>query len=120
MVHLLIPSDRRSKWTSRSWLLARGRQKEVTQMKNVEDIYPLSPMQQGMLAHALYAPRSEGHIEQFQCTLQGSPLTETFRAAWDYVIVRHQALRTSFLWEELDTPLQVVQRTVTLPWQVLD
>src|SRR5579883_990709 len=77
-------------------------------------------MQQGMLVHALYAPRSEVHIEQFQCVLQGSLQVEMFRAAWDAVMARHQALRTSFLWEELDTPLQVVRRDVTMPWQVLD
>ncbi|HET8911948.1 MAG TPA: amino acid adenylation domain-containing protein, partial [Ktedonobacteraceae bacterium] len=92
----------------------------MTQLKDVEDIYPLSPMQQGMLVHALYAPRSEVHMEQFQCMLQGTLLVDSFRAAWDYVIARHQVLRTSFLWEELDTPLQAVASNVTLPWQVLD
>ncbi len=40
-------------------------------MKNVEDIYPLSPMQQGMLFHALQAPDSEVYCEQMSCSANG-------------------------------------------------
>lgn len=39
--------------------------------KNVEDLYPLSPMQQGMLSHSLYDPASGAYIEQMVCTLHG-------------------------------------------------
>lgn len=87
-------------------------------MKNVEDIYPLSPLQQGMLFHTLYAPRSALYMEQKVCTLVGSLDVSAFQRAWQHVIDRHPALRTAFLWQGLDTPMQVVRKAVTLPWTV--
>ncbi|HEV7905477.1 MAG TPA: condensation domain-containing protein, partial [Pyrinomonadaceae bacterium] len=89
-------------------------------MKNVEDIYPLSPMQQGILFHTLYAPDAEIYIEQLGCTFRGQLDTSAFRQAWEKVIDRNPALRTCFVWEGLDEPLQVVKKRVKLPWQLLD
>jgi len=40
-------------------------------MENIEDIYPLSPMQQGMLFHSIYAPESGEYIEQMSCKIDG-------------------------------------------------
>src|SRR6185503_1334650 len=81
---------------------------------NIESIYPLSPMQHGMLFHCLYAPKSEVYFEQFSCTLDGVDV-EAFTRAWQKVIDRHQVLRTSFIWERREKPLQVVQRRVKRP-----
>ncbi|MDB9527423.1 amino acid adenylation domain-containing protein [Oscillatoria sp. CS-180] len=89
-------------------------------MKNVEDIYPLSPMQQGMLFHTLYAPKAGIYFEQFTCTLRGSLDVENFQRAWQQLAVRHSVLRTHFLWQGLDEPLQIVRQEISLPWQVLD
>lgn len=89
-------------------------------LPNVEDIYLLSPMQQGMLFHSLYAPQSGVYFEQFVCTLRGELNAATFQRAWQRVVDRHTILRTSFLWEGLDEPLQVVSRQVTLPWAQAD
>jgi amino acid adenylation domain-containing protein len=85
-------------------------------MNAVEDIYPLSPTQQGMLFHTLYAPLSGVYIEQFQCTLQGELQSTLLQRAWQQIIDRHAILRTAFLWEGLDEPLQIVYRQVNVPW----
>src|SRR5215831_8169721 len=85
-------------------------------MKNVEDIYPLSPMQQGMLFHTLCAPRSGVYFEQLSCTLQGDLNIPAFHRAWQQVVDRHPILRTCFVWEGLDEPLQIVRQQVQLPW----
>ncbi len=90
------------------------------QLTNVEDIYPLSPMQEGMLFHSLYDPQSEVYFEQITFTLHGNLNVAAFQQAWQQVIARHPILRTLFLWEQLDTPLQVVRQQVALPWTVLD
>src|ERR1043165_18048 len=82
---------------------------------NIESIYPLSPMQHGMLFHCLYAPESEVYFDQFTCTLDGGLDVEAFRRAWQKVVDRHPVLRTSFVWERREKPLQVVQRNVKLP-----
>ncbi|HEY0739400.1 MAG TPA: condensation domain-containing protein, partial [Herpetosiphonaceae bacterium] len=87
-------------------------------MKNVEDVYPLSPMQQGMLFHTLYDPGL--YAEQTICTLHGNLQIEAFQRAWQQVVDRHPILRTAFLWEGLASPLQVVRRQARLPWTIED
>src|SRR5438874_1094929 len=85
-------------------------------MRNVEDIYPLSPMQQGMLFHTLQAPKSGMYFEQLSGVLGGDLQVAGFEWAWQQVLKRHPSLRTTFLWEGLDEPLQVVRKRVELPW----
>ncbi|MGA9994161.1 MAG: amino acid adenylation domain-containing protein, partial [Pyrinomonadaceae bacterium] len=80
----------------------------------VADIYPLSPMQQGMLFYSLYAPEAGMYIEQLSCALDGDLNAAAFAEAWQQVAARHAILRTAFIWENLDEPLQVVQRDVSL------
>jgi amino acid adenylation domain-containing protein len=89
-------------------------------MKNVEDIYPLSPMQQGMLFHTLLDPEAGDYLTQLTGTIEGRPTLEAFRAAWRTVIRRHALLRTGFVWETLDKPLQVVHREADLPYMQHD
>jgi amino acid adenylation domain-containing protein len=85
--------------------------------KNIQDFYPLSPMQQGILFHSLAAPQSSIYFEQFSLTLQGKLNTREFHRAWEYVVERHSILRTCFVWEGLKEPVQIVHRQVVLPWQ---
>ncbi|MBV9790245.1 MAG: non-ribosomal peptide synthetase, partial [Chloroflexi bacterium] len=87
-------------------------------MKNVEDVYPLSPMQQGMLFHTLYD--SGLYVEQTIATLHGNLDIEAFQRAWQQTVDRHPILRTAFLWEGLASPLQVVRRQARLPWTIDD
>ena len=88
--------------------------------RNIADLYPLSPMQQGMLFHSLQAPESGVYFEQTSCLIRGSFDPTAFQRAWDQVVARHTILRTGFLWEGVDEPLQVVYHEVTLPWQQQD
>ncbi|MCC5666139.1 amino acid adenylation domain-containing protein [Nostoc sp. CHAB 5784] len=88
--------------------------------KNIEDIYELSPMQQGMLFHTLAAPNSGVYFEQSCYTLQTQLDILAFQKAWQRIIERHPIFRTSFYWENLDKPYQVVYRRVDLPWEFQD
>ncbi|MCC5666143.1 amino acid adenylation domain-containing protein [Nostoc sp. CHAB 5784] len=85
--------------------------------KNIEDFYPLSPMQQGILYHSLAAPKSGNYFEQFSWTLHGKLNITVFHSAWQHIVERHSILRTCFVWEGLKEPVQVVHRQVTLLWQ---
>ncbi|CAG2153600.1 non-ribosomal peptide synthetase [Cupriavidus plantarum] len=79
----------------------------------IEDIYPLSPMQQGILFHALYAPDSAMYVNQIAVDLGGLD-AERMRHAWNETIARHDILRTSIL--HIDgTPLQALMRSVPSP-----
>ena len=86
----------------------------------IEDLYPLSPVQQGMLFYVLSAPRSGVYFEQFVLSYEQGLDPDTFVAAWQQVLDRHPILRTSFLWENLEAPVQVVHRNVRLPVERLD
>ncbi len=88
--------------------------------ENIEDIYELSPMQRGMLFHTLYAPHSGVYIEQAIYSIQDSLDIGTLYKAWVYLVTQHSTLRTAFLWEELDEPVQVVYQTVQVPWEQHD
>jgi amino acid adenylation domain-containing protein/non-ribosomal peptide synthase protein (TIGR01720 family) len=84
--------------------------------RGVEDVYPLSPMQEGLLFHSLFAPRSGVYVEQLSCRIERGLDVESFKRAWQAVVDRHPMLRSSFAWEELREPLQVVWRDVKLAW----
>jgi acyl carrier protein len=93
--------------------------------RDLEDLYPLTPMQQGLLAHSLYAAGSGAYVEQLICTLGGDLDTSALNRAWRQVIGDHPILRTSFFWRGLDNPVQIVHRNAELPvehrdWQDLD
>ncbi|EDX72591.1 AMP-binding enzyme domain protein [Coleofasciculus chthonoplastes PCC 7420] len=88
--------------------------------KTIEAIYPLSPMQQGMLFHTLYAPHSGVYVEQKLFTLSGHLDRAAFKQAWQKVIERHPVLRTLFVWENQQQPLQVVRKQGELPWMDYD
>jgi amino acid adenylation domain-containing protein len=90
------------------------------QLENLEDLYPLSPMQQGMLFHTIYAPESGVYFEQSVFTIKGELDVKSFERAWQQVLDRHSILRSSFLWEDLENPQQVVHRRVNLPFEKQD
>src|ERR1043165_6106305 len=84
--------------------------------RQIDAIYPLSPMQQGMLFHTIYAPESGVYFHQVRCVLEGKLDVSSLREAWQRVLDRYAVLRTAFVWEHRKQPLQVVHPQVTLPW----
>ena len=86
----------------------------------IEDIYPLSPMQQGMLFHSLYSGKSEAYFEQLSFTIEGRLDVAMWREAWERLVERHPALRTAFLWGSREEPLQIVFRRGKVNWQEED
>ncbi|HKH48759.1 MAG TPA: condensation domain-containing protein, partial [Thermoanaerobaculia bacterium] len=86
----------------------------------VEDLYPLSPMQQGILFHALYSPSSVEYFNHLTCRFDGGLDVEAFQAAWRHIVRRQSIFRTAFRWEGLDEPLQVVRRDAEPAWEIDD
>jgi amino acid adenylation domain-containing protein len=87
---------------------------------DVEDIYELSPLQQVMLFHTVLDPSSEAYVEQECVTLHGELDIPAYEEAWRLVVAHHPVLRTSFHWEDLDNPLQVVHRAAEVRPEFLD
>ena len=86
----------------------------------IADIYELSPLQAGMLFHRVFAPASRAYFDQFACRLTGDVDPGRLRRAWQQLVDRHPVLRTSFHWEGLDRPVQVVHAQAALPWEEMD
>ncbi|WP_118135838.1 condensation domain-containing protein [Oceanicella sp. SM1341] len=89
--------------------------------RDIADIYPLSPMQEGLLFHAVSEGGAAGlYMPQVALELEGAGDGTALRAAWEAALARHPVLRSSMHWEERDTPFQVVRHSAPLPWEVLD
>ncbi|MBB2885147.1 MULTISPECIES: non-ribosomal peptide synthase/polyketide synthase [Pseudomonas] len=88
--------------------------------RQVEDIYPLSPMQQGMLFHTLYEQQAGDYINQLCVDVEGLNV-ERFREAWQAAMDAHDVLRSSFVWDgEFKRPLQVIHKQLAVPFTFHD
>jgi amino acid adenylation domain-containing protein len=88
--------------------------------KVIEDIYRLTPLQEGMVFHTLTAPRSGIYINQHRYTLQGDVDIMALKAAYRQVIKRHQILRTAFSLTSSGQMFQVVYSDARLSWTQYD
>ncbi|MBK4998716.1 amino acid adenylation domain-containing protein [Pseudomonas sp. S31] len=86
--------------------------------RDIADLYPLSPMQQGMLFHSLGQEEGGAYVNQLRLDVQGLDI-ERFRAAWQATVDSHEVLRASFLSGHAQA-LQLIRKQVTLPLQALD
>ncbi|MCQ9473778.1 amino acid adenylation domain-containing protein, partial [Pseudomonas alliivorans] len=86
--------------------------------RDIEDIYPLAPMQQGMLFHTLFEQEAGNYINQMRVEVSGLDVTR-FRAAWQATLNTHEVLRSGFV-SHLDESLQVVLREVPMPFAEVD
>ncbi|MCB8924044.1 MAG: amino acid adenylation domain-containing protein [Ardenticatenaceae bacterium] len=82
-----------------------------------ENIYPSSPIQQGMLFQSLYAPTSGVYVSHWLREFEESLNVPAFQHAWQRVIERHPVFRTAFIWEGLEEPFQAVRNNIALPWE---
>jgi hypothetical protein len=89
---------------------------------NVQDIYPLSPLQAGLLFDSVYDGGAVAHLyaNKVVYDLCGNVDRDCLRRAWQQVIDRHTSLRSSFVWASLEQPRQVVQRRLRVPFTELD
>ena len=89
-------------------------------LNKVEDVYPLSPMQQGMLFHSLLEREADIYFDQLACRIKGGIDAVAFRRAWEQVAERHAILRSCFVWEGVREPVQAVVRKPGFRWHEED
>ncbi|MFI0487359.1 non-ribosomal peptide synthase/polyketide synthase [Actinomadura sp. 9N215] len=105
--------------------LARLSQKQVDRLVDtagftVEDAYPLSPMQQGMLFHSLLDAESSLYFEHTLLTFEGPLDPDTLRAAFQHLVDRHPVLRTAIRQLDVEEPLQMVAARADVPFDFRD
>ena len=88
--------------------------------REIEDILPLAPMQQGILLHSLLEQGNGIYLMQDQYDVGSDVDFEAFKFAWQQVVQRHPALRTAFHGLESGVQRQVVMRRVPSPVQLID
>lgn len=84
-------------------------------LANVQDVYPLSPLQEGMLFHHLLNERSETYVLSTLYELQSPDHVDALIHAVQKLIDRHDILRSAIFSAQLPSPVHVVCRNVTLP-----
>ncbi|MEO8898570.1 MAG: condensation domain-containing protein, partial [Candidatus Dormibacter sp.] len=93
--------------------------------RDIEDIYPLTPLQEGMLFHSLYSPTGGDYLRHMCLRVQKDVDLTLLEQSFSIVVNRHPALRSSVEWRGLERPLQLVHSHVTIPvehraWQERD
>lgn len=89
-------------------------------MAEIEDVYPLSPMQEGLLLHTLLEPGTGIYYMQDRYRIDSELDAERFDQAWQAVVARHEALRASFCWNAGESMLQIVHKPGALRIDHLD
>lgn len=82
--------------------------------ETVEDVYPLSPIQEAFLFHTLSSPARDLYVQQVSAVLDCRTNISRLEEAWRIIVERHPILRTEFAWKGLSNPVQVVRKHVDL------
>src|SRR5262249_23466757 len=88
----------------------------LVSLPNLEDLYPATPLQQGLIFHSLLQEGRGVYTSQLRLTLTDRVDRIALRAAWEAAVSRHAVLRTRFEWRHGGAVLQVVQKAVSLPY----
>ncbi len=88
--------------------------------QGLQCLLPLTPAQEGMLYHARRSCCGGVYHTQISLRLAGELKATVLERAWQQTVQRHPALRTSYRWQGLDRPLQLIQRHASMPWSYLD
>ncbi|WP_055108260.1 non-ribosomal peptide synthetase [Paenibacillus ihumii] len=80
----------------------------MTAPTEISKVYPLTPMQEGILFHSLYEQHSQAYFEQLTLTLEGELVPSILEESFNRLIQRHDIFRTLFVWEKVQKPRQIV------------
>ncbi len=83
--------------------------------RDVEDLYPLTPLQAGMVFHSLLDTGAAAYVGQIRLWISGISDPHALGAAWQRTLDRTPLLRSAIVWAGVDAPVQVVHRQATLP-----
>ena len=83
--------------------------------ENVQDIYPLSPLQEGILFQYLMTQQRDPYLTPFLMGFDSRSRLDGFLLALDQLVQRHDVLRTAVVWKDMEQTAQVVLRKASVP-----
>ncbi len=112
-------------WTPSDLALVDLTQGEIERLESeyqkIEDVLPLSPLQEGLLFHALYDVQGpDVYTVQLELELEGLLDPAVLESSLQAVVARHASLRAGFRHEQLSRPVQVVVARAAVPWRLID
>ncbi|MDF0734272.1 non-ribosomal peptide synthetase [Pseudomonas entomophila] len=122
-------ADGNGSFTPSDFPLAQLTQEQIDALPvpaaRIEDVYPLTPMQEGLLLHTLLEPGTGIYYMQDRYRINSALDPQRFAAAWQAVVARHEALRASFSWNAGEAMLQIIHKPGHTPvdyqdWRDLD
>ncbi|ORT69487.1 non-ribosomal peptide synthetase [Pseudomonas mosselii] len=122
-------ADGNGSFTPSDFPLAQLTQEQIDALPipaaEIEDVYPLTPMQEGLLLHTLLEPGTGIYYMQDRYRINSALDPERFAQAWQAVVARHEALRASFSWNAGEAMLQIIHKPGKTPvdyqdWRGLD
>ncbi|HKR14768.1 MAG TPA: amino acid adenylation domain-containing protein, partial [Pyrinomonadaceae bacterium] len=87
---------------------------------DVEDAYPLTMLQAGMIYHSELAPETAVYHDLFSHHVRAPYNPDAIRTALEHLARQHAALRTCFVLQDFSEPLQLVRRTAEIPVHIAD
>jgi amino acid adenylation domain-containing protein/non-ribosomal peptide synthase protein (TIGR01720 family) len=93
---------------------------DLFNQRDIQDVYPLTPIQSGLIFQHLYKLDSDAYFIQSVFETNGELNVKYLKAAWQVLLERHEGLRASFIYQGLDNPIQVIHKYVNLPWREED
>jgi len=106
-------------YTVSDFPLARLNQDKLEEIvggrRDIEDIYPLTPLQKGLLFHSLYAPKAGEYVVQTRIEVKRAVEIEVVERIWQEIVDRHDILRSEVIWEGVEEPLHVVRKGIRAP-----
>jgi amino acid adenylation domain-containing protein len=112
------------RWNPEDFPLANLNQEQlniaVSGISDLQDIYPLAPVQEGIIFHTNYEIEKDIYLQQVTGKITGDLNVEIFKSAWENCINHHSILRTSYIWQSLPRPLARVHSSVNLPFVYQD
>ncbi|MBS7233717.1 amino acid adenylation domain-containing protein [Flavobacterium psychroterrae] len=101
-------------------ITAKGNSNFKINKEDVAALYELSPLQEGILFHSLYNPKSTAYKTQFSMEFPEGLHLEAFQKAWEYVIKNHTILRTLFIHDQVSIPVQCVYKKLKFGYEFID
>ena len=92
---------------------------EKARRQSISGIYRLSPLQEGMLFHSLFADEAGAYMNQFVCDIFDLNI-DCLKQCWQHILKHHSILRSAFYYDIFKIPVQCVYNDVSLPLEILD